>query len=170
MKMMGHEQLCVHGRWTCSSQLVTWSSPNARKEGGREQRICGFIQERRAAPGSVGSWLGYCFVPSQHYGPKQQQQFPCTNADPEMSLSIDFERKTWSWNYGFDGQALMACHRCAVRLFLLLQMRDRSWTRCKAELLKAGHRLITWICQNQPQFVTPWIYRSPIFLLPVGFP
>lgn len=158
--------------WEMNLQLtISYVIISKCKKGGRKgATYLWFHPGKASSPRICGFLAGLLLCPKPDYGPKQQQQFPCTNADPEMSLSIDFERKTWSWNYGFDGQALMACHRCAVRLFLLLQMRDRSWTRCKAELLKAGHRLITWICQNQPQFVTPWIYRSPIFLLPVGFP
>lgn len=93
------------GVWHLEHTASCVNVPRSKK-GGRGWWACCFSQDSWAASGSAGSWVCECFVPSQPC--RSRQQIPCTNADPEMSLSIELERNVWLWGYNFDGQASLS--------------------------------------------------------------
>lgn len=127
--------------WDCHIQhtmrYVIFSKSNRAEGKGAMSEM--FPQEGWAAPGSVGSWPHNSMSPVSATEPHSMRKAPCSNADPEMSVRIDLERRIRSEIYDFVSEH--PCHCCAVRLLSLVHTDDGSWTKHGTELSKASGSL-----------------------------
>lgn len=140
MHTVGHKQLgYLLEIVTSSTRWGMWSSPSPTEQRGRAQWVRCF-PKRGGQP--LDLWVhGHttALSPVSATEPHSMRKAPCSNADPEMSVRIDLERRIRSEIYDFVSEH--PCHCCAVRLLSLVHMDDGSWTKHGTELSKASGSL-----------------------------